>query len=167
MQQPHFSQPHHPHFPPPPKRGLGAGAIAAIVIASLFGGCVVLGAIGRAASSAGAAEPPALGAKSPALPVAAAELFDRYQANEVAADELFKGRAVLVTGTVAGVEKDFTDGIVIRLATSNQFMPVDAAVVSSQKAAAARTSRGDEVTLRCVGRGMIMGRPQLDGCAFE
>jgi len=165
--------------PQPPKKGMGTIAILALTFGCLFGGCMVLGTIGRLtspAASAGAggeASPTSapVAKASPAqqapTPIDAAELFDAYQSNEVAADDRFKGRMLAVRGTVQSIDKDFTGDIVVRLATSNQFMPVDATLKAAEKSSAARLAKGTTVQLTCKGRGMVIGRPQLAGCSVE
>lgn len=164
--------------PQPPKKGMSTIAILAITFGCLFGGCMVLGTIGRLASptaSATGAEaspqgtPPAKTAPPPQAPtpVDAAELFDAYRSNEVSADDRFKGRVLAVRGTVQSIDKDFTGDIVVRLATSNQFMPVDATLKAAEKSSAARLAKGMSVQLTCKGRGMVIGRPQLAGCSVE
>lgn len=165
---------------PPPKRGLGPLAITGIVLACIFGGCFALGVIGAVASpkteaasstTSTATTPRTLAAppvvkRETAMPVSAATLFADYQANEVSADDSYKGRLLLVSGTVSGIDKDFTGDIVVRFATSNQFMPVDATLRSSEKGSAARLSKGSSITLTCKGSGMVIGRPQLSSCTF-
>jgi hypothetical protein len=172
--------------PQPPKKGMGPGTIALIVIACMFGGCMVIGAIGAAtnknqaqttAATTTAATPTAEPKAAPtptvtatpkpqAVPVTATQLFNDYQGNEVAADDKYKGKTLLVTGTISDVKKDFTDSIVIGLRTSNQFMPIDAHVDDSEKSKAARLNKGDSVKLQCEGNGMVIGRPQLGDCTL-
>lgn len=168
----------------PPKKGMSSAMTALVVIGCLFGGCAALATIGAVvskdkpahAATAPAPEPspkaiaasaPAPKAKAQAAPVTAAQLFTDYKGNEVAADDKYKGKALLVTGTVSEVRKDFTESIIIGLRSSNQFMPVDAHVADSEKGKAAQTTKGASVVLRCEGKGMIVGRPQLGACTFE
>lgn len=170
-----YQQPQ-PQFQPPPPKRMGALAITGIVIACLFGGCLTLGAIGASKSKTDAvAGSPAAAARDrsrpaeptvPEVQLSAAQLFADYHDNEVAADERYKGRALLVNGIVSSVDKDFTDGIIVRLGTSNQFIPVDARLDSSQKSIAARLSKGASVRLLCKGGGLVVGRPQLGSCTF-
>ena len=101
------------------------------------------------------------------MPVAAAQLFSDYQGNEVAADEKYKGRTLLVSGSVTDIKKDFTDSIVVHLRTSNQFMSIDAHVEDSEKGKAMQLKKGDSAILRCVGGGMVIGHPQLSDCTIE
>lgn len=98
----------------------------------------------------------------PAIPVTARDYFSLYQENEVAADAQFKDKHVEITGTVAGINKDVMDKVYVELETSNQFMSVHASGVSQD--VAARLSKGDQVTLNCVGAGMIIGTPRLEEC---
>jgi len=100
-------------------------------------------------------------------PVTATKLFNDYHANEVSADDEYKGRRLLVTGIVNSIDKDLTGSIIVRLTTSNQFMSVDADMRDSQKSNAATLSRGQKVSVSCTGAGMVIGSPQLSDCALQ
>lgn len=99
--------------------------------------------------------------------VTAAQLFAGYEANEVSADERYKGKALLVTGKIASIDKDFTDGIVLRLSTSNPFQTVDANLEDSEKPKAGRLAKGETVRVQCEGNGMVIGSPQLGDCVIQ
>lgn len=162
-----------PYGQPPPKKGLSGWVIALIVGGCLFAGsCVVCGAVGAAVGRNGGgsqASPgsPAAKPQQPTVSVSSATLFSDYQANEVAADDKYKGKSLLVVGPVADIKKDFADNIVVALGTANQFMPVDARVRASEKSDAARLTKGSMATLRCRGNGMVIGRPQLVDCTID
>lgn len=104
---------------------------------------------------------------APQIRVSALDLSNAYHANEVAADEKFKGKQILATGTIQSIDKDFKDGIVVRLRTDNKFMPVDADVDNSEVSIAAKLSIGGQISVRCIGGGMIIGRPRLKSCKFD
>jgi ribosomal protein L37E len=106
------------------------------------------------------------GGQSPCIRVPAGRLFQDYQANEVRADEEYKGVTLVVYGDVASIDKGILDSIHVRLQTSNQFMSVLAMMEKSEKAEASGLSKGQEVQVRCVGTGMTMGSPSLDDCVF-
>lgn len=110
---------------------------------------------------------PAKDDDAPAVDVAATELFDAYHENEVAADDRFKSKKLRVTGTVASIDKDFVDNVVVRLQTANQFQSVMATVRGAEKPAAAKLKKGQRVTIICRGRGMVIGSPSLGDCTFE
>ncbi len=102
-----------------------------------------------------------------AAPVTAATLWNAYQGNEVSADEAYKGKKLLVSGTVASIEKGPLGGIVVRLATPNEFIPVDASLEDSEKSKAGKLTKGDDIKLLCAGNGMVIGRPQLGDCTVR
>lgn len=106
-------------------------------------------------------------APKPAIEVTAKQLFNDYHANEVNADDQYKGKTLLVSGTVSKIRKDFRDTMILDLATSNQFQPVAAELDDSEKATAKTLSQGDGVKLRCTGKGMVVGRPRLIDCLVE
>ncbi len=96
----------------------------------------------------------------------ATELFSDYEENEVNTDEKIKGKIVEISGSVQSIDKDFTDSIIIKIKTSNQFMPAHLRVDDSQKQNAMTLNRGDEVTLRCQKVSRIMGSPSGRDCKF-
>ncbi len=173
-------------YGPPPKKPMGFMAKVGLVALCMFGGCVVIAGIGAANKSGQAtattatpgtptaASPeskptptPAAAPKPTAVNVSAAQLFAAYEANEVSADERYKGKALLVTGKIASIDKDFTDSIVLRLATSNQFQTIDANLEDSEKPKAGRLSKGEAVRVQCKGSGMVIGSPQLGDCVIQ
>ena len=102
-----------------------------------------------------------------AIQVTAMQLWDAYQANEVRADEHFKDRQLLVAGVLASIDKDFAGDVVLKLATPNQFMHVQAELQDGQRAAAARLDQGHNITLLCRGSGMVMRMPMLNKCIIK
>lgn len=101
------------------------------------------------------------------MQVDAVRLWQDYDANEVAADNLYKGKMLAVSGTVRSIDKDFLDNIVIRLATPNQFMSVMATMEDYESGKAASLSKGQAVAVVCKGAGMIIGAPVLHGCRMQ
>ncbi|MCZ2896360.1 OB-fold putative lipoprotein [Burkholderia thailandensis] len=103
-------------------------------------------------------------AAEPALSVTASQLFAAYEKNEVAADQQYKGKSLLVSGTVQSIDKDAFDNIVIQLRTSNEFMPVHAYLASGNEAVAASLDKGQKVKWVCEGEGRLIGSPMLREC---
>lgn len=108
-----------------------------------------------------------LAARTQVASVSATEMWRQYEANEVAADNYYKGRVFRVTGTVQSIDKDFMDNIVIHLASPNEFMPTSATVDKSGASHAASLQKGQRVSLTCLVKGRIVGSPVLDDCTFE
>jgi tRNA_anti-like len=102
-----------------------------------------------------------------ALPVQAERLFLDYQRNEVAADQKYRGRRLLVTGIVTSVNKDFTDKVYLMLGTSNMFFGVHASLEPSEVGRAGELSKGEGVTVLCSGGMMVVDSPMLDDCIFR
>lgn len=102
----------------------------------------------------------------PAIQTTAQQIFAMYQKNEIAGDNAFKGKALIVSGVVDGVDSDFSNNAVVRLETSNQFMTVMAKIDSSQKAKAASIEKGQKISLSCTGGGEVVGSPMLEDCTF-
>lgn len=103
----------------------------------------------------------------PTMSVSAPKLFLDYQANEVRADDIYKGRRLAVRGVVAEIRKDFLNNIVIALASTNQFETVDAHLVSTESSQAAELHKWATIDLERSGAGMIVGSPQLNDCSFK
>ena len=95
------------------------------------------------------------------LEVSAADLFAAYEANEVAADNQYKGKQLAVTGTVAGINKDFTDEVYVEIA-GNEFLNIHARGIDPTVAAG--LAKGTKITVVCEGGGLMMASPILNEC---
>lgn len=102
----------------------------------------------------------------PALEVDAMQLYNDYQRNEVSADEKYKGKTLLVTGVVGGINKDYADKAYIKLSTDNMFMSVMARLQAGEVSRASQLSKGQWVVVECVGHGMVAGSPMLSKCVI-
>lgn len=91
-------------------------------------------------------------------------LWDDYHANEVAADQKYKGRTLIVSGRVDSIDKNFLDELVVRLRSSNPYMTTMAELDKEQEDVAARLRKGAEIDMRCTGGGMVVGSPVLRKC---
>jgi hypothetical protein len=107
-----------------------------------------------------AAEPPA----AQAIPVTAAALQSAYDKNEVSADQAYKNKSLLVSGTIQSIDKDAFDDIVVQLRTGNEFMPAHAYLGNEHENLAASLNKGQKVTWQCTGGGLIIGSPILKDC---
>jgi hypothetical protein len=140
--------------------------IAAAVVFGVPGICVGLSSTSGTPSPRASAEPTHEVEAPVAVEIAAPALFRAYDANEVSADEAYKGKHLAVAGRVASIDKDLFDHIIVRLAGGNMFQTVDATMQPDQKAQAAGLRKGVSVTVLCVGNGKIMG-PQLEDCVLQ
>lgn len=102
--------------------------------------------------------------KSDCLFIDNRRLWQEYHDNEVAADQRYKGRTLVVSGRVDSIDKDFMDGLVIRLRSSNPYMTTMANLNKKQENVAAQLRKGAEIDMRCTGGGMVIGSPVLRDC---
>jgi hypothetical protein len=105
-------------------------------------------------------------ASVPPLDIDARKLAAAYEENEVAADDKYKGRSLRVAGTVQAISKDFMGDVYVQLASQNEFMPTNAYVEKSQRAAAAGLKKGQRITVLCTGDGLIVASPILRACTI-
>lgn len=96
--------------------------------------------------------------------VTAAELWATYVRDPVEADRQFRDRSVIVNGMVRSVDRDFEGSMVARLSTGDAFETVNAKLATRDDPTMVGVIKGRPVSLLCVGRGALMGAPQLGGC---
>ncbi len=103
---------------------------------------------------------------TPALPIDPDTLFSEYEANEVRADEKYKGKRIQVSGYVDSIGKDIVDDIYITLKTKNPIFKVQCFFDKSQTNALASLKKDSfvMVTCRCNGK---FGNVLLKDCALR
>lgn len=108
------------------------------------------------------------GANQPsAMQVSVPELYRAYQANEVAADNQYKGQRLYVEGLVGSINKNAFGQIYLVLpAAFSEFDTVQAVLNEENEGAAARLQKGMMVAMECDGAGMVLATPILNKCSF-
>lgn len=101
------------------------------------------------------------------MTVDAVKLWKDYDANEVAADGVYKGKILQVTGTVASIDKNIMGDIVLHLKSPNEFMNTMATLKKTETSKAAALNKGAKVTLLCKGKGRLLGSPALGDCTIS
>ena len=96
----------------------------------------------------------------------ARDLFDAYDENEVATDAELKNKVIRVSGTLQSIDKDFTNKVVLRLETSNPFLPASMELSSGQESRAASLRKGSAVTIECGSIMRLVGTPYGKRCAL-
>jgi len=101
------------------------------------------------------------------ISVSAEQLLAEYKANEIAADEKYKGKAIEVTGTIENIGKDILDNMYVALKSGEQydFRSVQCFLGENLRKEAASLSKGSRITVRgeCAG---MMGTIQINDCEF-
>jgi hypothetical protein len=98
------------------------------------------------------------------ISLTAQQLYGDYSANEVAADRKYKGRAIIASGIVESINKDIVDDPYLVLQAGGFLEDVQAHLNNSQESAAAALVKGQEISVRCMGNGMILTSPMLADC---
>ena len=121
------------------------------------------------ASSPGAVQGSAAQRAAGARPaeVSAADLWSTYSRDRAAADRLYRDRSVVITGVVRAFDRNYEGAMVVRLATPDPFDAVNATLATRNDPALAGLAKGRTVSLLCVGRGDLMGAPQLGSCFIK
>ena len=99
-----------------------------------------------------------------ALAVEASRLAADYEANEVAADAEYKGRRILVSGTVDGISKDFADTPYVSLAGDQFLNDVQARFADQDLGTLAKLSKGQKVYFVCEVRERVLTQVMLGHC---
>lgn len=108
----------------------------------------------------------AVGSQSPSYTLAATELSRDYNANEVAADNKYKGKVVVVSGTIQSIGKDITDSAYIVIGGSGFLDGVQCMFTKSGESAVAQLSKGSRVSVKGEVNGK-MGNVLLRNCTLE
>ena len=107
------------------------------------------------------------GGKTTCIEVSAKTLCRDYSKNEVRADNKYRGQTLVVTGWIDKIGKDLFDNVQFNLRTQIACpFGIQAPLPDYQSGDAAKLDIGDKVTLRCEGRGMIIGSPALTDCVI-
>lgn len=87
-----------------------------------------------------------------------------YDANEVAADQKYEGKKILLTGVIESINKDFKGDAYLVLKARNPFMGVHAELDARGKAGASAMAKGTTVYLVCDSGTRIMGSATARNC---
>ncbi|HEY5090197.1 MAG TPA: hypothetical protein VIK30_09510 [Polyangia bacterium] len=96
--------------------------------------------------------------------ISAAELWMAFSRDPAGSERRFRDHPLQVTGTIRSVDRDFEGHTVARLNTGDAFETVNATMATRDDPGVVGVSKGHAVSLLCVGRGMLMGAPQLGSC---
>ena len=88
------------------------------------------------------------------LSVSASQLSADYIANEIKADNIYKGRALIVTGTIQEITRGITGNIYVVLTGSNRMRTVFCYFDNEEKAAGLK--KGQEVSFKGICEGLMM-----------
>lgn len=89
-----------------------------------------------------------------AINVSASELVSDYNANEVSADDKYKGKVLAISGTVDSIGKDIMDTPYVTLHVDNDLLGVQCMFDNQYKAALSKLHKGQRIRLHgtCKGK---------------
>lgn len=105
----------------------------------------------------------------PPIEVTANELLNAYKNNEVAANQQFKGKNLLVSATVSSIDAGISDEpyLTLKAGSEYEFNQPQAHLADAEQNKAASLSKGQKIKLLCVGNSEIAGTPMLDNCSIQ
>jgi hypothetical protein len=105
--------------------------------------------------------------QAPSYTLSAKQLADDYEANAVAADAKYKGKIVVVSGTIDSIGKDIMDQAYIVLDRGERILGgVRCMFAKEEEPSVARLSKGQYVSVKGVVHGGAMGA-SLDKCTLQ
>lgn len=148
-----------PPAPPPPQGMSGCRKAFNVVAGLMFFSCLVT-AIFQGAQKGSAVYDKTGGGGSapeePAITVSAAELVSEYDANEVAADNRYKGKMVQVSGVVHNIGKDIFNNMFVTLQSGHPLQCVQVFFDDSHAGEIAGLSKGTSLTVKGRCHGLMM-----------
>lgn len=145
-------------------------------IVGVFFGLIILGAIfggddNKSATNAQTASSISQQSAPKANPIAvtANELVKAYKDNEIAANDKFKGKDLLVSAKIDSIDASLGDKPVLILASGLDFgmSNPQADLAESDQAKAKDLKKGQQIKLLCKGNSEVAGTPMLDECVIQ
>lgn len=100
------------------------------------------------------------------ISVTSDELQCDYENNEVAGDQKYRGKTLLVTGIIMSINRGIGENHYVCLnGGRNMFIQPHAHMYEGHENYLANLQKGQAITLVCKGDGMLMGSAVLSGCA--
>ncbi len=100
------------------------------------------------------------------LSVSAKEVQQAYDKNQVAADQKYYQKALLVSGVISSIDSGLGNEPYITLRGINEFIGSHAAFKEGNIEKISTLRKGQELSLVCMGGGAVMGIPGFDDCQF-
>jgi hypothetical protein len=86
--------------------------------------------------------------QAPSYTLSANQLYREYDSNEVAADAKYKGKVVIVSGTIQDIGKDIMDDAYIVIGGGGFLDGVQCTFTKGEQSSVARLSKGQQVTVK-------------------
>ena len=100
----------------------------------------------------------------PSEKISAIRLYKEYDANEIAADQKYKGKIIEVTGVIRDIGNDIMNNAYITLAGDEYFGDIQC--YFNEKSVVAKLSKGKRITIIGSCSGLLMN-VQMDNCIVK
>lgn len=90
-----------------------------------------------------------------------------YDDNEVRADKNFKGKLLIISGTVDKIQSGVKDEPFVVFKTKQMFQSPQARFIESEFDKVIELNKGGKISLVCIGAGEVAGTPLLKNCKFK
>lgn len=104
--------------------------------------------------------------EAPILRITAQELKDRYDDNEVAANQRFQGYRLEISGSITSIDEDFLGSPTVNLETDNSYESVHIKLPKEQSSVVAQLTRGQVFAVRCETIQRIIALPVASDCVI-
>jgi len=129
--------------------------ISTILVLIIIG--TVFGSGGKKDSAGTTSSTPTAAAETPVdIKVTASQLYAAYRANEIDADNKYKGKILEVSGTVSTIGKDILDSPYVALKTDDIIGVVQCMLENSEKSKAAGLQKGQRIVVQGKNSGLLM-----------
>lgn len=98
------------------------------------------------------------------IPVTAKEMFKTYSENEARGDKKFKGKDVIISGSIESITSSIGDIPVVSLKTGDMFQTVNVNFSRKYRDIAVDLNKNQKVTFACVGGSVVIGMPSVRDC---
>lgn len=96
--------------------------------------------------------------------VTASKLFNDYHSNEIKADDSYRNKEIILTGTISSIDRSVGNNYFLSLSTNEIFYTVQAHFGEEYKSILAELTKGQKYTMHCMGNGMLIQSPILKNC---
>lgn len=147
--------------------------VGLVVIGALFGGDNKGSAPANQSNAPAPAQSngatPAPAPAPAAVSVTATELTKAYKDNEIAANDKFKGKQLMVSGKIESIEAGITDKPELVLAANIDYGMSNprATLADSDLDKAKSLKKGQNIKMLCVGNSEVAGTPMLEDCKIQ
>jgi hypothetical protein len=105
-----------------------------------------------------------LNAQGAPIAIAAPQLGNEFDSNEIAAEGKYKNRLLAITGIIENFRKGPFGGTYVDLSTGQMFSAVHCEFKEGYDAQLAQYRKGAKITIMGTCKGMILGSVMLDDC---